>query len=81
MSPVDVLPRMTRGKQQARGPHWISQGRVRIVSQGTSLQLTYRDHNPFFFSNRRSLAASASNQSRKVAIFGKAAVAFGQMIQ
>src|SRR5215207_4141606 len=35
---------------------------------------------PFFWSWRRSLAASASSHSRKVAIFGSAAVAFGQMI-
>ena len=37
--------------------------------------------NPFFFSWRRSLAASASSQSRNVTIFGRRAVAFGQMIQ
>ena len=36
---------------------------------------------PNFFNCRRSLAASASSQSRNVTIFGSAAVAFGQMIQ
>src|SRR6185295_2764311 len=34
-----------------------------------------------FLSWRTSLAASANSQSRKVTIFGRAAVAFGQMIQ
>jgi len=36
---------------------------------------------PNFFNCRRSLAASASSQSRNVTIFGSVAVAFGQMIQ
>ena len=36
---------------------------------------------PFFLSWRKSLAASASSQSRKVTIFGRLAVAFGQRIQ
>ena len=36
---------------------------------------------PSFLSWRTSLDASASSQSRKVTIFGRAAVAFGQMIQ
>jgi hypothetical protein len=36
---------------------------------------------PNFFNCRRSLAASASNQSRNVTILGSVVVAFGQMIQ
>ena len=36
---------------------------------------------PSFLSWRTSLAASATSQSRKVTIFGRDAVAFGQMIQ
>jgi len=36
---------------------------------------------PSFFSCRRSLAASATNQSRNVTILGSVVVAFGQMIQ
>jgi hypothetical protein len=36
---------------------------------------------PNFFNCRRSLAASASSQSRNVTILGSVVVAFGQMIQ
>lgn len=36
---------------------------------------------PRRLSRRKSLAASSSSQSRKVMIFGRLAVAFGQMIQ
>src|SRR5438309_10261597 len=39
------------------------------------------DEEPSDFSRRESFNASASSQSRKVTIFGRLAVAFGQTIQ
>ena len=48
-----------------------SQGRVRRTLRAEELRLE-RAGAPFFWSWRRSLAASASSQSRKVTIFGSA---------
>jgi hypothetical protein len=56
----------------------LSQGRVRRPHRAPEPDLNGW---PFFCNWRRSLAASANSQSRKVTIFGRLAVAFGQMIQ
>jgi hypothetical protein len=82
-------PQALRGKQQSRAsqeerPHGPATNRspyATMSSTDADQTLQERRRVPNFFNCRRSLAASASSQSRNVTILGSVVVAFGQMIQ
>lgn len=85
---TSVGAQASRAKQQSRA----SQGETKRASDEPEPTCNHVQHRrqptlqelrraPNFFNCRKSLAASASNQSRNVTILGSVVVAFGQMIQ
>ncbi len=81
-SSIWLLCALARGRRQSarRGE---DKRRIRREPLGLQSAATFNACSgpPSFFSCRMSLATSVSSQSRKVAIFGCAATAFGQTIQ